>query len=146
MGRMGINSWVNLSNPTYIALDTDLDFDLVTPNITTWTLSENMYVRVDDGDIYNINRFIYPSESLNPYDQCWDLNQNGQQDYFEDINGDGICDVFDCAPPGIVISVYNTLRVFNVTKLTNTELHLEFEGQYFEDFDYYTTTLKFSKR
>jgi len=139
-------SWVNLTDPTYIAMNTGLDFDLVTPNTTTWTLSENMYVTVDGEDVYDINRFIYPSESMNPYDQCWDINQNGQQDYFEDINGDGICDVFDCTPPGIVIGVYNTLRAFEVIELTNHSLTLKFEGQYFEDFDYYTTVLKFNKR
>ena len=139
-------SWINLNDPTYIALDTDLEFDLVTPNITTWTLNEDMSVMVNNEDLYNISRFIYPSENLNPYTQCWDVNQNGQQDYFEDINGDGICDVFDCSPPGIVIAVGNTLRAFEVTELTNTSLILKFEGQYFEDFDYYTTVLKFNKR
>jgi hypothetical protein len=31
---------------------------------------------------------------------CWDLNQNGIADPEEDINGDGVVDVFDCqAPP-----------------------------------------------
>ena len=139
-------SWVNVSDPTYIAMDTDLDFDFVTPNSTIWRLDPQMYVTVDNDRIYDISRFIYPSESMNPYDQCWDINQNGIQDDFEDVNGNGICDVFDCTPPGIVIAVYNTLRAFEVIELTNTSLTLKFEGQYFEDFDYYTTVLKFNKR
>ena len=139
-------SWVNFNDPTYIAMNTNLDFDLVTPNITTWEINSHMYVIVDNEDNYNISRFIYPSENLNPYTQCWDINQNGLQDSFEDVNGDGVCDLFDCPPPGIVIAVHNTLRAFEVIDLTNTSLTLRFEGQYFEDFDYYTTVLKFNKK
>lgn len=38
--------------------------------------------------------------------QCWDRNENGLCDTFEDTNGDGICDVMDCvgtkvAPPSL---------------------------------------------
>ena len=147
INEIGPNSdttWVIHNGSTYIAMQTDLDFDLVTPNQTTWDITTNLVV-VNNQDSYNINGQVYPSPSNNPYDQCWDLNGNGYQDDFEDINGDGICDVFDCGPQGIIIGVYNTVRVFNVIKLTDGELHLEFEGQYFEDFDYYTTILKFER-
>tara|TARA_R100000908_G_scaffold27278_1_gene12464 strand:+ start:1593 stop:2216 length:624 start_codon:yes stop_codon:yes gene_type:complete len=137
-------TWAIYNGSTYIAMQTDLDFDLVTPNETTWDITPDI-VRVDNGDRYNVNGQVYPSPSNNPYDQCWDLNGNGYQDANEDLNGDGICDVFDCGPQGIIIGVYNTVRVFNIIKLTNSELYLEFEGQYFEDFDYYTTILKFER-
>ena len=138
-------NWINTDSTTYIALNTSLAFDLVTPYETTWDINEGMFITVDGEEIYEIPRFIYPSENLNPYTQCWDLNGNGYQDPFEDMNGNGVCDVFDCPPPGIVIQVYNTLRVFEVVELTNNTLILQFEGQYFEDFDYYTTSLKFTK-
>ena len=137
-------TWTIYNGSTYIAMQTDLDFDLVTANETTWDIDPNLVI-VDNQDSYNINGQVYPSPSNNPYDQCWDLNGNGYQDANEDLNGDGICDVFDCGPQGIIIGVYNTVRVFNIIKLTNGELHLEFEGQYFEDFDYYTTILKFER-
>jgi hypothetical protein len=137
-------TWTIYNGSTYIAMQTDLDFDLVTTNETTWDITPDI-IMVDNSDLYNINGQVYPSPSNNPYDQCWDLNGNGYQDANEDLNGDGICDVFDCGPQGIIIGVYNTVRVFNIIKLTNGELYLEFEGQYFEDFDYYTTILKFER-
>ena len=137
-------TWVINNGSTYIAMQTELEFDLVTPNVTTWEISEDIVI-VDDETVYNINGEVYPSPSMNPYDQCWDINGNGIEDPFEDTNGTGVVDIFDCGPEGIIIGVYNTVRVFNITKITNTELHLEFEGQYFEDFDYYTTILKFEK-
>ena len=137
-------TWVINSGSTYIAMETDLVFDLVTPNETKWEITPNLII-VDEEDSYTINGHVYPSEDNNPYDYCWDLNNNGYPDYFEDTNGDGLCDLFDCGPEGIIIGVYNTVRVFNIIKLTNSELHLEFEGQYFEDFDYYNTILKFEK-
>ena len=137
-------TWVINNGSTYIAMQTELEFDLVTPNVTTWEISEDIVI-VDNEEIYNINGEVYPSPSMNPYDQCWDINGNGIEDPFEDTNGTGVVDIFDCGPEGIIIGVYNTVRVFNITKITNTELHLEFEGQYFEDFDYYTTILKFER-
>ena len=137
-------TWVINNGSTYIAMQTELEFDLVTPNVTTWEISEDIVI-VDNEEMYNINGEVYPSPSMNPYDQCWDINGNGIEDPFEDTNGTGVVDIFDCGPEGIIIGVYNTVRVFNITKITNTELHLEFEGQYFEDFDYYTTILKFEK-
>jgi hypothetical protein len=137
-------TWVVNNGSTYIAMQTDLDFDLVTPNVTTWDITPDMVI-VDDEDLYNINGQVYPSPSMNPYDQCWDINGNGVEDPFEDVNGNGVVDLFDCGPEGLIIGVYNTVRVFNIIKLDNNELYLEFEGQYFEDFDYYTTTLKFER-
>ena len=144
IGPNNDTTWTINNGSTYIAMQTNLEFDLVSPGETEWDISESMVI-VDDQNNYNINGQVYPSPSNNPYDQCWDLNGNGYQDAFEDINGDGICDVFDCGPQGIIIGVYNTVRVFNIIKLTNGELYLEFEGQYFEDFDYYTTILKFER-
>ena len=137
-------TWVINNGSTFIAMETELEFDLVTLHETKWEITPTLVI-VDDENIYNINSEVYPSPSMNPYDQCWDINNNGYQDPFEDTNGDGICDLFDCPPEGIVIGVYNTVRVFNIIELTNDELQLEFEGQYFEDFDYYTTVLKFEK-
>ena len=137
-------TWVINNGSTYIAMQTELEFDLVTPNVTTWEISEDIVI-VDNEEMYNINGQVYPSPSMNPYDQCWDINGNGIEDPFEDTNGTGVVDIFDCGPEGIIIGVYNTVRVFNITKITHTELHLEFEGQYFEDFDYYTTILKFER-
>ena len=144
IGPNNDTTWTINNGSTYIAMQTNLEFDLVSPGETEWDISESMVI-VDDQNNYNINGQVYPSPSNNPYDQCWDLNGNGYQDAAEDINGDGICDVFDCGPQGIIIGVYNTVRVFNIIKLTNGELYLEFEGQYFEDFDYYTTILKFER-
>ena len=136
-------TWTINNGYAYIALATDLGFDSVCPGKTEWDISKSMVI-VNQVESYNINGEVYPSPDGN-YPECWDLNGNGQQDAFEDINGNGICDIFDCGPEGIIIGVFNTVRVFNIKKLTTTELHLEFEGQYFEDFDYYTTTLKFQR-
>jgi len=136
-------TWTIYNGETYIAIQTELDFDLVMPGITEWEITENNII-VDNQDSYQLN-YIYPSPSMNPYDQCWDINGNDQEDPFEDIDGNGVVDLFDCGPEGLIIGVYNTVRVFNIIKLDNNELYLEFEGQYFEDFDYYTTILKFER-
>ena len=144
IGEDSDTSWIIYNGETYIALETDLSFDLVIPGTTEWKIT-NTNVIVDYQDSYELNGYVYPSPSMNPYDQCWDINGNGVEDSFEDINGDGIVDIFDCGVEGLIIGVYNTVRVFNITKLDENELYLEFEGQYFEDFDYYTTTLKFER-
>tara|TARA_R110000803_G_scaffold47825_4_gene99580 strand:- start:332 stop:922 length:591 start_codon:yes stop_codon:yes gene_type:complete len=136
-------SWVITSGQSEITFNSDVEFDLVTIDVTEWDISDE-YVMVGD-DLYELNGKIYPSESNNPYEQCWDVNGNGEQDYFEDVNGDGVCDLFDCGPEGIVVGVENTVRVFNILTVSNNELVLEFEGQYFEDFGYFTTTLTFNK-
>ena len=143
IGMDSDTTWNIYNGSTYIAMETNLSFDLVTPGETEWDITEGMVV-VDGDGAYNINGQVYPSPD-GSYPECWDLNGNGQQDHFEDINGNGVCDIFDCGPEGIIIGVYNTVRVFNIKKLTSRELYLEFEGQYFEDFDYYTTTLKFER-
>tara|TARA_B100000579_G_C22814794_1_gene847217 strand:- start:743 stop:1366 length:624 start_codon:yes stop_codon:yes gene_type:complete len=144
VGADSDTTWTIYDQETYIAMQTNLSFDLVEPGVTQWEIT-NQDVIVNDEDPYIINGYVYPSPSTNPYDQCWDINGNGYQDTFEDTNGDGICDLFDCGPEGLSIAVYNTVRVFNIIKLNENELHLEFEGQYFEDFDYYTTVLKFER-
>ena len=108
--------------------DRDCGDDGICPDDDDWTgadSGEGDYI-MDTGD-GSFNDFELPFQKI------------------EDTNGDGICDLFDCPPEGIVIGVYNTVRVFNIIELTNDELQLEFEGQYFEDFDYYTTVLKFEK-
>ena len=143
-GEDSDTNWTIYNGETYIALQTELEFDLVMPGTTEWEITKTNVI-VDHQESYELNGYVYPSMSMNPYDQCWDINGNGIEDPFEDINGDGIVDIFDCGVEGLIIGVYNTVRVFNIIKLDNNELYLEFEGQYFEDFDYYTTTLKFER-
>ena len=144
VGADSDTTWSVYNGDTYIAMQTELSFDLVDVGNTEWEIT-NQDVTVDNQNPYVLQGYVYPSPSNNPYDQCWDVNGNGYQDNFEDVNGDGVCDLFDCGPEGLIIAVYNTVRVFNIVKLDNNELHLEFEGQYFEDFDYYTTVLKFER-
>ena len=85
-------TWVINNGSTYIAMQTELEFDLVTPNVTTWEISEDIVI-VDNEEMYNINGQVYPSPSMNPYDQCWDINGNGIEDPFEDTNGTGVVDI-----------------------------------------------------
>ncbi len=57
----------------------------------------------DEAPGFNASGTVYvyklSTESI-PHLHCWDLNENGEEDpLFEDINGDGVVDVFDCTGP-----------------------------------------------